>query len=179
VLEELDAKARLDKALVLIKKELELGKIQQEIQQQVGDGDDDDDDDDDENDDDHDDDDDDDDDDVVHAGDDGHDAEKDDDDDHEDADVVSPRHQVEAKISQKQREYFLTEQLKYIKKVGRSYPDDDEDDDNDDDDDDLSDRSWGWRRTTRRHSSANSATASRTSTVRVAKFHFAPMGRLY
>jgi ATP-dependent Lon protease len=35
VLEELDAEKRLNKALVLIKKELELGKIQQEIQQQV------------------------------------------------------------------------------------------------------------------------------------------------
>ena len=33
VLEELDAEKRLNKALVLIKKELELGKIQQEIQQ--------------------------------------------------------------------------------------------------------------------------------------------------
>lgn len=36
VLEELDAEKRLNKALLLIKKELELGKLQQEIQQQVG-----------------------------------------------------------------------------------------------------------------------------------------------
>jgi ATP-dependent Lon protease len=35
VLEELDAEKRLNKALLLIKKELELGKLQQEIQQQV------------------------------------------------------------------------------------------------------------------------------------------------
>lgn len=36
MLEELDAEKRLNKALLLIKKELELGKLQQEIQQQVG-----------------------------------------------------------------------------------------------------------------------------------------------